>query len=650
MSDLKLRTVAIRNWATIHKAELEMPEKGLVLVVGKNLAANGKLESVGSGKTALGEAICRTLLGVKGRFNNLGFYSSDDANNKNMYVRVEAELKGKLLRVETGHKCKELSATGEGLRYTYGEGSSPVERGKPSETRSELTSILGVTPELASWTVFIDGDKLQFNDQSERGAVSLLMAALRQPSWDVYQKRALAVMNDAKANYEKVKSVYASTQQEIEECNSSLAEVEQEIKVELSRLADEENRLKKEAKSVQDSIILSEESLQKLKDRQREIKKSLKDLEEKHAKEYADLEKQKASYNTAASTVQLKRTKLVEHRADIKSKWQTEQKYLSEIRSEPEICPKCGKKWDKKHNADELKSQEERVKNLQESIDKKTKDIENVDNTLSENAKLIREIEAQIRAMRAPAMNSVLSREYEQNDDSIQRFQSDITRLKLKLQHVQIGPDKSEITRLKAVKSERQKTLAEAKDSLNEAAQGLVESEAVVKVAVYWYEAFGPSGIPNMILTEAIPPLNEVAKRISLLMTGGTIAVNYDTSRELASGESSAELVIKIKNKLGSRRVEGSSKGESRLVNLIIAETLSEVGSVSNRIGFRWYDEILNSQDPTVRRSILAYLRDLANRLGILVFVVDHHQEASNYADYVLIAEKIDKGTELHWG
>jgi energy-coupling factor transporter ATP-binding protein EcfA2 len=71
---------------------------------------------------------------------------------------------------------------------------------------------------------------------------------------------------------------------------------------------------------------------------------------------------------------------------------------------------------------------------------------------------------------------------------------------------------------------------------------------------------------------------------------------------------------------------------------------------VSNRIGYRWYDEILNSQDQVVRRSILTYLKDLAHRLDILIFVVDHHHEAASYADYVLVAEKNEKGTEFFWG
>ncbi|MGV0949173.1 MAG: hypothetical protein ACOYB3_00780 [Azonexus sp.] len=647
MSELKLRTVSLRNWMTIRKAELEFPEKGLVLVVGRNMASNGKMESVGSGKTALGEALSIAMLGTKGRHKTLGHYGYNEKGN--MHVQVSSDLAGKPLVVEIGHKCKELSLSGEGIRFKHGD-AAPVERGKPQETRDELTGILGVTPELAAWTVFIDGDKLRFNNQSERDAVNLLMTALRQPSWDAYQKRAGAVMNDAKTKLENARGVHSNTQQDITDCQESLTQAIQDAKDEASNLAAKEKDLKARAKKVQDSISTHEEEITKLQDRQKAIKKTLKELEEKSANDYAELEKEKATHSTKVTQNQIKRTKLVDEKADLKSKWQTLNNALNEMLSEPEKCPTCGKKWDKEHSADEITMSRRQVASAKDKMDAKTKEIEKVDDSIGDTQGTIKEIEGRIRALRTPARNSILSQEYEQNDESISSRSTNVTGLKLDLQTLQQGPDRTRLNRLQAVQEERKKALAEAKDALENAAQGMVEAEALVKVTSYWYEAFGPTGIPNMILGEAIRPLNDIAKRISLLMTGGTIAITYETSRELASGESSSELVIKVDNRLGSKRAAGSSKGEAGLTNLIIAETLSEVGSVSNRVGFRWYDEILNSQDQTVRRSIMSYLRDLANKLNVLIFVVDHHQESASYADYVLVAEKSAEGTELYWG
>jgi hypothetical protein len=50
-----------------------------------------------------------------------------------------------------------------------------------------------------------------------------------------------------------------------------------------------------------------------------------------------------------------------------------------------------------------------------------------------------------------------------------------------------------------------------------------------------------------------------------------------------------------------------------------------------------------------VRRNIFSYLRDVARRLDILVFVVDHHPEAANYSDYTLLATKTKEGTTYSW-
>ena len=79
---------------------------------------------------------------------------------------------------------------------------------------------------------------------------------------------------------------------------------------------------------------------------------------------------------------------------------------------------------------------------------------------------------------------------------------------------------------------------------------------------------------------------------------------------------------IEVDNRLGDKELAGSSKGEAGLTNFIIAETLSEVGQISRRVGFRWYDEILPHQDPKVCQSIYSYMKDLAERLGVLVFLV----------------------------
>jgi DNA repair exonuclease SbcCD ATPase subunit len=123
-------------------------------------------------------------------------------------------------------------------------------------------------------------------------------------------------------------------------------------------------------------------------------------------------------------------------------------------------------------------------------------------------------------------------------------------------------------------------------------------------------------------------------------MTGGTIEVRYSTMKELASGLEKAQLNIEVDNKLGDKDLGGSSKGEAGLTNFIIAETLSEVGQVSRRVGYVWLDEVAPHQDSKVCQSLYSYLKEKANTLGILIFLVDHNPVAANYADKILLVEK----------
>jgi DNA repair exonuclease SbcCD ATPase subunit len=322
---------------------------------------------------------------------------------------------------------------------------------------------------------------------------------------------------------------------------------------------------------------------------------------------------------------------------------------LNEMQSVPTNCPTCGKPWDKAHGVGEIKAQKAAIAAQEIYRDAALDGLARLD----EEVKAVRQ---QIDAIGASDTGKVqhqesiaLSYEYEENERNVANTNTDITRLSLRLQTLKQGPDRSRLDSYAAILNERTAKAAKIKADLEKTATELAEAEELVKVLSYWAEAFGPTGIPNLILAEAIKPLNQIAQRISKLMTGGTIEIVYDTSRKLASGKSSSELVIHVNNKIGSKRLEGSSKGESGLTNLIIAETLAEVGSISSRVGFRWYDEVLNSQDPVVRQSILSYLKDLAERLGILVFVVDHHAETANYADYVLVAEKKVDGTRYYW-
>lgn len=648
MSDLRLKRIQIRNWMTIRTADIAFPEKGLVLVLGSNLAADGKLQSVGSGKTGLGEALACVLVGAEGRFSQTSHYVPDGLTG-DTYVRVEAELQTKPLTVELGVKCPELSKTGECLRFQY-DNQTPVQRKTPDQTREELCRVLQVTPELANWTVFLDGDKLKFNRMSQENTVNLLMTALGQPPWTEYYERVKAKLSAANRQValsaqalDSAKRSVEVTKEDIAEAEAAHSQAEEQYNRQVEERAARIQELKSTNGADRASIAHAETEIQKI------------------AKQLKLLEDQNAEFN---HQLEIKRQELRDELAQVDQKWLVASEARTQARANlsrhtedvkamlrvPKNCPTCGKPWDKAHGEGEIAKAQGRIDEDTQALGRANEAFTIHDENRRGINRKILDIEQQMRDKGKTSDVLNLADLHERNEELIKNLNASIHQRELQIARLDQGVDKTFVNKKFAVVEERKRALQKAKEAVEAAATDLAMDEEAQKVVAYWYKAYGPTGIPNMVLSDAIPPLNRVAQRISSLMTGGTLRITYSATKELVTGESRARLITKVENRIGSKRLEGSSKGEAGLTNLIIAENLSEIGQVSMRVGFRWYDEITGGQDSVVRRSIFAYLKEVAQRLGILIFVVDHHVEAASYADYVLVAEKSkDEGTRYFW-
>lgn len=649
MSDLRLKSIEIRNWMTVKSSRINFPESGLILVIGSNLASEGKLQSVGAGKTALGEALSRALLGVAGRYTHLGYYLTDGEKG-DMYVKLEADFLAKPLTVEMGFKCKEIvGSEGEALRFTHGS-DKPFQASRSAQTRLQLQKTLQVTPELANWTAFIDGDRLKFNKMSQEDSVGLLMTALAQPPWTEYQEQASKKLQAANRQVSLSTQALATAQtnqenfkQDLAEAQEDLEDAQAEYQRQVDALAETIESIKKTISGERSAIMNAEKEIATIK---KEMKKMEEDLAARNHQ--WEIEKQNLRDKLAEQDVTWSDA------GKIYAQWET---YLETALDEleamekvPKNCPTCGKKWDKAHSDSELSKARQKVKNGEEGKELARKAYEIQTTERRETSSKITQIERNMRSSGKTDEARELGDKLSRNERLVRNLTASIHERELQIANLQQGVDRTFVNKKQAVVDERTRSLAGSAQAIETAASDLAMDEETLKVVQYWYKAFSPTGIPNMILSDAIPLMNRVAQRISNLMTGGTLEVSYSTTRELAKGESRAQLVTKVTNKIGSKRLEGSSKGEGGLTNLIIAENLNEVGQVSNRIGYRWYDEVTSGQDSVVRRSIFAYLKEVAARMGILIFVVDHHVEAASYADYVLVAEKsVEHGTRYYW-
>jgi DNA repair exonuclease SbcCD ATPase subunit len=646
MSDLKLKKITIRNWMKFVDAEVVFPDRGLVLVAGSNKASGGKLASVGAGKTGFGEAICRTLLGTTGRFTHAKNFSRDKKGNS--YVKVEATHNGVPLIVENGYKCKELSLSGEALRYRYGD-KAAVERSKMEETRNEIAAVIGVTPDLADWTVFIDGRKIEFDRLSQEDAVNLVMAAIMQPPWTQFFERSKKIVNTFDSTVANDTSNHAAAIRRLEHAKGQVAAAEEAFH--------EEENVYKSQRQLNDERIeqLGQEKADKLKasetasTRQAAISSRIEQIENQKAETHHKLEIERNDFDDQLRAEQEKKDAAVEKRSTANATLQTAREKLSELKATPKDCPSCGKPWDKAHSEEEITKAEAKVTKANEAYSKASAKVAEITTAMGTIVAKRREVATKLQNLNASGEVNELSNEYQRLESANKGRDQRIHAIDLEIVGLKKNVSDANVKAAKATLTERKAQVTKVEQEIEALAKTLAEDQESLKIVKYWNRAFGPTGIPNMVLAEALGPMNEVSRAISNRMTGGTIHVTYSTTKMLATGASKAQLVINVDNEIGDSEIQGSSKGEGGLTNFIIAETLSEVGNVSSRIGFRWYDEIVPHQDPVVSRSIYAYMKEVANRLGILVFLVDHNPAAENYADHVLLIEKTKGGTNISW-
>jgi hypothetical protein len=646
MADLKLKRICLRNWEKIRSAEVVFPDRGLVLIIGSNLAAKGKLQSVGAGKTSLGEALSRALTGVPGRYKELGHYAPD-SSPKDLLVTVEAELLGKPLCVTMGYKTKELSATGEGLRFEYD--GRKISRGHVDQTREELCRTLRITPELANWTVFLDGDRMRFNRLSQEDSVNLLMTALAQPIGE-YHERANRVLLSAQRQT-------AAARQALE--MAKLRQDKARINLENAQLDFEDAQKDYQSQLDQVEVLKHDLKVANTKDRNSveeaekavvAAKKKLVLLEERHAARNHELEISRQQMRDRLAALHVEWLSAAEAKSARQTEQQQAARRLAEMEKVPKNCPTCGKPWDAALSEEELLKARADRDRCQEALNIAAASYAALQHQRLAIDKEIKDIEDEMADEGHLADTRRLNGEVSDNDRLIRSLNARVQQRELRIVELDRGPSTVARDRAAAVVEERQRALADHAEAIQKAAADLAGEEEVLRIVEYWQKAFSPTGISNMLLSDAIGPLNRIAQRISNLMTGGTLQISYATQRELRGGDSKAQLNIRVDNRIGSKRPEGSSKGEAGLTNLIIAENLSEVGRVSQRMGFRFYDEVTTGQDAQVRRAIFSYLKEVARQQGILIFVVDHHVEASSYADYVLLAEKtLEHGTRFFW-
>lgn len=176
----------------------------------------------------------------------------------------------------------------------------------------------------------------------------------------------------------------------------------------------------------------------------------------------------------------------------------------------------------------------------------------------------------------------------------------------------------------------------------------LAKSEGRLRILKELVAAFGKSGIPALLMEQAIPDLEAVANDVLSTLSDGRMSVSLRSQRETKSKTISETLDVVILSDQGERAYESFSGGERMRVDLALRFALSML--LASRAGARCelmvLDEAAAPLDQQGQQLFVECLTRLAERFATIL-VISHVEALKDQFPVCLQVTKNDDGSHV---
>ena len=158
-----------------------------------------------------------------------------------------------------------------------------------------------------------------------------------------------------------------------------------------------------------------------------------------------------------------------------------------------------------------------------------------------------------------------------------------------------------------------------------------------IEILNFWKIAFSSSGIPSMLIDEAIPFMNIRISEYLEKITNGRYIVSFDTLNETKAGIFRDKISVHVVDTQtqANSRIQLSG-GQTRIIDIAIILTLGDLQNIINDVTFNLllFDEIFDALDYDNAGRVAKVLNQL--KLNKTIYIISHQHQDQLDADEIL--------------
>lgn len=631
---MQFKRIEAQNFLSFHSMELDLENRGLILIDGDNQTETDAIERNGAGKSSMISAIFYAIYGELPNGEKADAVINRDVG-KGTEVKLYFEKDGKDYLIHRGRK--------KNFTKVF-QGETELTSSTMSATQTLIDTLISIPKEVFMTTIYFDGhNSTPFSSLTDKQKKEYLETLV---DIDVYRVAHELTKEDIK----QLDSDVQATRSKIDADRNTLKYMEEKQKQEQARKNGLLNSVSAYDKQVGDLEEEKQKYLVSTSEQRAMLREAIENAQRPNMDVYNAVVYQR---DQLQQTVTKLRNEMMEIQRDTQTLDLKQQRVSMQIESDLAIvtekmgrskewqetttCLVCGNIIDDEHKKIELQKLYAELPQYTDRInanraelpiieDEKSSnelkysdfvnELQKVENDLSEvNTRLTKLDNAQREAMANIQANQAQLQQLEQPiagfDSAVETAKSNKQIVLGQLEH--IVDDSDRITEFKKQVKETELSISDAMDRRGKLQQAL--------------EAFSDKGIKSHVLDLVTPHLNEAVNRYLAKLTGSTILVEFSTQSLKSDGTLTDKFDVKVINNGEEATYASLSSGEKRRVDIAISLTLQDLVMAKSELSVNvlFYDELFEALDGIGSENVVELLKERLDSVDS-IFVITHNE------------------------